>query len=229
MAFNIPGSTEAGENNTPQIETLRQYIEANEKHRPALEDRFLLARRLAATLSRLHKVKWVHKNISAFSIIFSLPPSHRAPQDIPPPYLIGFNHSRPDDPNSWSRMPQYRIAVTDYCHPEYSKQIKRVRYQTRFDWYSLGLVLLEIGLWRSLGSMTRGKQTLPPEELLEHILQKYVPQLDFYMGKGYRRVVKRCLKGQIGMESVMEEGDGTELGGFDFTQTVEEQLANCSF
>ncbi len=228
MVFNIPNSTEAGENNTPQIETLRQYIEAYEKHRPALEDRFLLARRLAATLSRLHKVKWVHKNISAFSIIFSLPSTHRTPHGIPSPYLVGFNYSRPDDSDSWSKTPQYCMAVTDYCHPEYLKQTKRVRYQPRFDWYSLGLVLLEIGLWRTLGSMTRGKQTLPPEELLEHVLLKYVPQLDFYMGKGYRKVVKKCLKGQVGMESMMKDGDSTEPGGLEFTQTVEEQLANCS-
>ncbi|KAL8689015.1 MAG: hypothetical protein Q9218_005213 [Villophora microphyllina] len=230
LAFHIPGSTEAGKNNnknnTPQIQTLRKYIETNEKHRPALEDRFLLARRLAATLSRLHKVKWVHKSISAFSIIFSSPPSpHNTTHGrIPPPYLAGFNHSRPDDPDSWSKTPQYRVAVTDYCHPSYLKQSKRIRYHPRFDWYSLGLVLLEIGLWRTLGSMTRGKETLPPEELLEHVLLRYVPQLDFYMGQGYRRIVRRCLKGEVGME----EGDGAEAGGIGFSQTVEEQLADCS-
>ncbi|KAL9589524.1 MAG: hypothetical protein Q9203_001678 [Teloschistes exilis] len=85
-------------------------------------------------------------------------------------------------------MPEYSIAVTDYCHPEYlkqTKQTKQVRYQPRFDWYSLGLVLLEIGLWRILGSMKRAtKLGLPPEELREHILLDYVPQLDFYMGRG---------------------------------------------
>lgn len=228
MAFNIPGLKQAGENRTPRLETLRQYIEANGKHRPTLEDRFLLARRLAAALTKLHKVKWMHKNISAFSIIFSLEPSHSAPQSIPPPYLIGFNHSRPDDPNSWSKTPRYRMDVTDYCHPEYLKQTKRVRYQTRFDWYSLGLVLLEIGFWRTLGSMTRGKQGLPPEKLLEHLVEKNVPQLDFYMGKGYRMIVERCLKGQTGMESTVEEGDGTKSGGFESRQNVEEQLASCS-
>ena len=228
MVFSIPGSTEAGENGTTRIETLRQFIEAKEINRPALEDRFLLARRLAASLSRLHKVKWLHKNISAFSIIFSLPPRYLVTQGIPPPYLIGFNHSRPDDLKSWSKMPKYRVEVTDYCHPEYLKQIKRVRYHPRFDWYSLGLVLLEIGIWRTLGSMTSKKRTLPPEELLEHILQKYVPQLDFYMGKGYRRVVERCLQGQIGMELGMEESDSIEPGGSLFAEMVDEQLASCS-
>ena len=229
LVFSIPGLAEAGENGNPHIETLRQVIEAKEKHRPALEDRFLLARQLVATLSRLHKIKWVHKNISAFSIVFSLPPGHLVTQGIPPPYLIGFNHSRPDDPNSWSKMPKYRVEVTDYCHPEYLKQAKRVRYHPRFDWYSLGLVLLEIGTWRTLDSMTSKKQTLPPEELLEHILLKHVPQLDFYMGKGYRNVVKRCLQGQIGTKWEMEESDSVQSGGSLFAQMVEDQLASCSF
>ena len=76
--------------------------------------------------------------------------------------------------------------------------------------------------------MTSRKQTLTPEELLEHILQKHVPQLYFYMGKEYRRIVEECLQGQIGMKVGMEEGDSIEPGGSLFAQTVEEQLASCS-
>lgn len=218
MAFHIPNLTtaEGGENNQPRIVTLRQRIKANDIERPALEDRFLLSRRLAGALARLHKVKWLHKSISSFSIIFPLPPSHRLSQPIPPPYLIGFNHSRPDDPNSWSKMPEYSIAVTDYCHPEYLKQTKQVRYQPRFDWYSLGLVLLEIGLWKTLGSMERAtKPGLTPEELREHILLEYVPRLDFYMGRGYTRVVRDCIEGRLGKES----------GEFRGVADIEEQLA----
>ncbi|KAI4243535.1 MAG: hypothetical protein LQ352_007006 [Teloschistes flavicans] len=218
MAFNIPKSIP--ENNSPQVTTLRQYMEANDKHTTALEDRFVLARRLAGTLSRLHKVKWLHKNISSFSIVFSLPLSYPPSHAIPPPYLVGFNYSRPDDPNSWSKMPEYSVAVTDYCHPEYLKQARWVRYQPRFDWYSLGLVLLEIGLWRTLGSMMRGtKPGLPPEELRERVLLKFVPQLDFYMGRGYGRVVRDCIEGHVGVES------GDDGGAM---QSVEEQLRQCS-
>ncbi|KAL9579125.1 MAG: hypothetical protein Q9212_005287 [Teloschistes hypoglaucus] len=218
MAFHIPNfmTTEGGENNPPRIATLRQCIKANHKDRPAHEDRFLLARRLAGALARLHKVKWVHKSISSFSIIFLLPPSHGPSEPIPPPHLVGFNYSRPDDPDSWSKMPEYSVAVTDYCHPEYLKQAKRIRYQPRFDWYSLGLVLLEIGLWQTLGSMKRAtKPGLSPKELMEHILLKHVPQLDFYMGRGYRKVVRDCIEGRLGVES------GEVWGVAD----IEEQLA----
>ena len=225
LAFNIPGLSEVGKDEVPKITTLRHYIPRTS---PALEDRFLLARRLSSTLSRLHKVKWVHKNISAYSIIFSLPLSHKIPSEIPPPYIIGFNYSRPNDPNSFSLVSEHRMEVEDYCHPEYSKQIKRTRYQTRFDWYSLGIVLLEIGLWRTLGSMTKEKKALPPDELTEYIIQTYVPKLDFCTGRGYRMIVMRCLRGEIGMESLEEEDNGAGPGRFEFTQTIEEQLASCS-
>ncbi|KAG8534313.1 uncharacterized protein KY384_001157 [Bacidia gigantensis] len=231
LIFSIPNSGNASTNDPPRIQTLRQYIEASEKHRPALDDRFLLARRLTGTLSKLHKIKWVHKNISAFSIIFSLQLDDRPHQKIPLPYLIGFNYSRPSDPEWWSSLPQYDIAVTDYCHPEYSTQMTRVRYQPRFDWYSLGLVMLEIGLWRTLGSMTKKKETegMSPHELLQHVQRKYVPLLDFYMGRGYREVVERCLVGDIGPETSDREGHDTDTEKFELVQTVEEQLANCSF
>lgn len=115
LVFNIPGLVESSEKEAPRAVTLSQYIEKKTKHRPALEDRVMLARQLAAALSRLHKVNWVHQNISAFSIIFSLPPSHTGSQGLPPPYLIGFSYSHLDNPNAWSKIPAYKIEVTDYC------------------------------------------------------------------------------------------------------------------
>ncbi|KAL9581397.1 MAG: hypothetical protein Q9212_003928 [Teloschistes hypoglaucus] len=154
LAFEIPGTKEAEKDTAPEVTTLWQYIEA--KPSPALEDLFLLARRLASTLSSLHKVGWLHKNISAFTVIFAKL-SLRGTRDsaIPPPYLVGFNHSRPNDPKAISLLPQYRIGVTDYCYPNYWSKSHEVRFQPQFDWYSLGLVLLEIGLWRTLSNMTK--------------------------------------------------------------------------
>ncbi|KAL8658444.1 MAG: hypothetical protein Q9202_007561 [Teloschistes flavicans] len=228
LAFEIPGSREAGKDTTPEVTTLWQYIQV--KSTPALEDRFLLARRLASTLSRLHQVKWLHKNISAFTVIFpALPLPDTRDSAIPSPYLVGFNHSRPNDPKSISITPQYRIEVMDYCYPEYSSsKPNQVRFQPQFDWYSLGLVLLEIGLWRTLGSMTKDKQGVTPAKLLEHVLHRYVPRLDFFMGRGYRKIVVSCLKAEVGRPSMKEDHDGAGLEGFDQMQTVEERLANCS-
>ncbi|KAL8840331.1 MAG: hypothetical protein Q9170_001346 [Blastenia crenularia] len=230
LVFEIPGTKEGGKDGALEVTTLWQYMQARSSLAvPALEDRFQLARRLASTLSRLHKVKWLHKNISAFTIIFStLRPPGTSDSGIPLPYAVGFNYSRPNDPKSISVLPEYRIEVMDYCHPEYSSQANRVRFQPRFDWYSLGLVLLEIGLWRTLGSMTKGKQGMSPKALLDHILQHYVPRLDFFMGRGYRKVVMSCLNGEVERRSIEEDDDGAKLERYDQMQTVEEQLASCS-
>ncbi|KAL8995133.1 MAG: hypothetical protein Q9169_005076 [Polycauliona sp. 2 TL-2023] len=228
LVFEIPGGfKEGGTNKALEITTLWHYIQARSS--PALEDRFRLARRLASTLSRLHKVQWLHKNISAFTVIFpTLPLTGTSGLSIPPPHLVGFNYSRPNDPKSISTLPEYRMEVMDYCHPEYSSNTKRVRFRPHFDWYSFGLVLLEIGLWRTVGSMTKDKQGVSPAKLLEHILERYVPRLDFYMGRGYREIVMSCLKTEVGRTSIDEAGGGAGIEGMDQVQTVEERLASCS-
>ena len=203
LAFNIPSQPEAREDQIPEVRTLWQYMKDTEKIRPALDDRLLLARQLASALSRLHKVTWVHKRMTAFSIIFTHPAPRNSKKRIPPPYIIGCNHSR----------------------PEYSKQGNRMRYQARFNYYSLGLVLLEIGMWKTLSGMTKGKEDKPPQQLLDYILEKYVPLLDFYVGKTYRDVVTRCLKGEVGPETPDEDHTAAGSASFHFPLTVEEQMA----
>ncbi len=225
LALHIPGQTE---DRVPEIYTLREYMEVTEKIRPALEQRLLLAQRLVSALARIHKVKWLHKNISSFSIVFSLSSSSSLPTNVPSPHIIGFNYSRPDDPNSFSS--QIGLKATEYCHPEYMKEFEGIRYKAEFDCYSLGLVLLEVGMWRTLSSMTKGKALLRPEELSNYIMLRYIPQLDFYVGQTYRKLVERCLKGEI--ESVIPGGGvgiASDSASYDFLQTVEEQLANFSF
>jgi len=226
LAHHLPGQSEAPEGRRPEIYTLRKYMETTEKKRPALEARLLLAKRLASALARIHKVKWLHKNISSFSIVFSLPQSSSFPTNFPPPHIIGFNYSRPDDPNSFSY--KLELEVADYCHPEYLKKRDRIRYKAEFDYYSLGLVLLEVGMWRTLSSLTKGKERLRPEELSDYIMQRYIPQLDFYVGKTYRKLVERCLKGEIKSEIPDEGYIATESASYDFLQTVEEHLASFS-
>ena len=224
LALHIPGQTE---DRVPEIYTLREYMEVTEKARPALEQRLLLARRLVSALARIHKVRWLHKNISSISIIFSLPASSSLPMNIPSPHIIGFNYSRPDDPNSFSSKIELKVA--EYCHPEYLKESEGTRYKAEFDCYSLGLVLLEVGMWRTLSTMTKGKALLRPEELSKYIMLRYIPQLDFYVGQTYRKLVERCLKGEFESETPGSEVRiASESASYEFLQTVEEQLADFS-
>lgn len=200
LAFRIPPHANSSEDETTEVLTLREYMEETQRpnlSRPSLAERLTLARRIISALVRIHKASWLHKNISAFTIIFPRPKHlDRSPTRIPVPFIIGFNHSRPNDPNSFSNETEYSLDVTDYRHPEYLQGGNRVRYQIKFDYFSLGLVLLEIGLWRPLDRLTKGKQGIKPEALANFILEECVPQLDFYVGVSYRDMVNRCLTGE---------------------------------
>ena len=227
LAFEVPDIQGGYHGGDLEVVTLRTLIDDTQRaKRPSLEDRLLLARRITSTLVKLHKASWLHKNISAFAIIFPISDASiiASSKSLALPYLVGFNYSRPDDPKSFSSMSEYSLDVMDYHHPEYREKGIRVRYRLEFDYYSLGLVLLEIGLWRSLKKMTKGKETHTPKDLAAFILKEYVTQLKFYVGIAYQEMVTACLNGRF-------LSSPSELGhiAVDMPQTLEERLQTfCS-
>ena len=224
LAFHIPSISETGHDHAVTVVTLRRYVQDHQKERPSLEQRLMLAQRLVAALARIHKVKWLHKAISAFTIVFLTSSQSDSSADIPFPYITGFNHSRPT--NGFSNKSSYPLEVTNYRHPEYAKNPHEVRYQAKFDYYSLGLVLLEIGLWKSLSRITKGKETLTQEELLDYIIHEQVPQLDFFVGTSYREVVTRCLKGEIRLGTDDQESSNEGTTNMESIETLSEMLTS---
>ena len=72
------------------------------------------------------------------------------------PYLIGFNHSRPNTKVAFTVGPLDNPGEEDYQHPQYAIYGLKKRFQPGYDYYSVGLVLLEMGLWASLGDLIEG-------------------------------------------------------------------------
>ena len=99
------------------------------------------------------------------------------------------------------------MEVKDYCHPEYTLD-HEVRCHAKFDYYSFGLVLLEIGTWRFLGRMTNGKEGLVLEDFYNCVFQMYILYLDYCVGEMYREGVMRCLQGGIGFDMDLRNGRG---------------------
>lgn len=159
------------------------------RHRPPLEARFSLAHQLTKSVVDCHKVGWMHKRISAHNIaIFQLSTSHPSTW-IQNAFIVGFNHSRPDDPKAFTLGPGMSRFQT-YHHPEYERG---ARFVTEFDFYSLGLVLLEIGLWRPLQKIVEGWKFKDLDELRGLLLERRVPLLAHAMGRGYCKAVEICL------------------------------------
>ena len=111
---------------------------------PDLSQKFRLAKILVSSVNSFHTSGWLHKNISSSNIIFFLDSSTKLVEiDLTQLYVIGFHHSRKDDPGAYTDGPELPDAQKEYQHPNYRQGSGRFR--KGYDYYSLGLVLLEIG------------------------------------------------------------------------------------
>ncbi|KAI1470141.1 uncharacterized protein F4812DRAFT_421633 [Daldinia caldariorum] len=135
-----------------------------------LNQRFTLAKRLAEAVFFLHTAGFVHKNITPTSIIClqrsSADDSARFPSSIGDPYISGFDLIRSNDGlsdlgaalnlSSSNRHLNQRNAFV-FQHPDRLQPEggKLKRYTKNHDIYSLGVVLLQIGLWEPINMITR--------------------------------------------------------------------------
>jgi serine/threonine protein kinase len=184
----------------PQL--LRQLL-ASEA--PSLDARFQIARLLARTVMSLHTADFVHKNIRPETIVVWPDASGEMNQ----PFLVGFGLLRPH--GSYSALIADMVWHRNlYRHPERQGLRPQEVYIMQHDIYSLGVCLLEIGLWASfvlhsgtepepstslnIGSELRSDNK---KQAATHIKQKLIDkarrELPSKMGKTYTSVVLSCL------------------------------------
>jgi serine/threonine protein kinase len=184
---------------------LRDYIRSTydrKSSRPFLGAIFRLAHTLANGILEYHTVSWFHKDISSFNIIFfPASPSAEAMQSaFDMPHIIGFNHSRQSKETAFTQGPFISPSSRHYVAPEYLGH-RAPRYQWHYDYYSVGMVLLELGLWRCVSDWTTDpkwrKLGLSPQDLRDKILQELVPRLGNAMGRAYCEAVLACLSGNF--------------------------------
>jgi len=189
----------------PAPMTLFDIISAHPDNAAYLGDRFHLAYLLAESVHALHATGWLHKSISSHNILLFQKNSHSAPsgnQQSPPslhnPYFTGFAMSRPDDPNTYSSRTAANREMALYYHPdlEGSEGQRVAGYRAVYDIYSLGLVLIEIGTWRSLARWSP-KQACSSLDFKRRLLDKVVPFLGASMGENYMIAVRKCLEGSF--------------------------------
>jgi len=143
LVFRIPQGME-----TQQVQSLR-YLLLGSDANISLSCKVCLARELAKAVNYVHTFAFVHKNIRPESILcFSDPQAARSTL-----FLAGFDAFRAADANTlmagdtgWER--------NVYRHPLRQGYDPAEKYRMQHDIYSLGAVLLEIGLWESFVEYT---------------------------------------------------------------------------
>jgi hypothetical protein len=146
-----------------------------------------LSQAIASCIYSLHLTGWLHKSIRSSNFIyFSKQSQDLTALNICEPYLMGFQQSRQSRPGAYSDG-SITTKERAFVHPSYQDG---VRFHSAFDYYSLGVILLEIALWRPIDKVLALGTSADALRLLLEYAAKYVPKR---MGTGYCEVVVACL------------------------------------
>lgn len=200
-----------------QVVSLYNLLDRSEDpHLPDLGDKFELARILVTALLRLHDCGWVHGSLRSNNIIFLAEEDESEARHLRDPYIHGFTFSRPTDPSEITL--EYSMTHFEhdlYRHPQVAQFISRKvltdmtdhqRFQTVHDLYALGVILLEIGLWRRINTLWKDKYT--QARFHEKLVTAYVPRLGPKMGIIYRDAVQRLLTLPVMQETRRDAASG---------------------
>jgi serine/threonine protein kinase len=110
----------------------------------------------------------------------------------PPP---GARHVRRRSMPNFFASPYFVSNVPDIYHHPAKRKNPQGRYRHAYDVYSLGIVLLEIGLGMPISSMKTSQRltTLDPYSARRAIVREVVPRLKVCCGEIYAKAVLSCL------------------------------------
>ncbi|PYH32426.1 uncharacterized protein BO87DRAFT_109559 [Aspergillus neoniger CBS 115656] len=157
---------------------------------PNLETRFRLAYDLLMAVLQLRSQNLVHGNINSSNILIfpGLTNSNRdevgLTEDLRRPYLTSFAQFSGNGP---SPEP---LSSSIYRHPD-DKRSMEDDAAWAYDLYSLGLVLLEIGLWTPISRIWKMKYN--NSMFKQRIENTYLKKLGPKCGSAYLHVVQLCL------------------------------------
>lgn len=205
-----------------EMRSLAESLESSSSGRPTLRQRFRLARELVTSLLFIHSFGWVHESIRSSNIVLALDKGQAGHGDmLGTAYLTGFERCRPSLAHSdqtrhdaaWKnniyRSP-HRIAEDNLQDLE--------RHTMRHDAYSMGVVLLEIGIFQPLTqneTAFKGKKAAIVAQTLMDMARTMLPEL---MGETYTEIVLWCLSAD----------DNEDVRSLSYLHGVVSKLENIS-
>ncbi|KAL7920909.1 hypothetical protein ACQKWADRAFT_297059 [Trichoderma austrokoningii] len=205
--------------------------------KPPLADRYSIANSLALTVLNIHGSAWIHKNIWSHGILLflqdkkgstyplgattetpgsSMPTATTTTKDGAKPRLLAFlgdwGYSRRID--GYTDMnTDFDVEANLYRHPDRQGKPKR-QFSRIHDLYALGVVLLEIGLWRTVSQLfdkqiheirqTAETKLLKAKDVAATLTSLAKRELPKEMGERYASAVLACLTGDFRKESDVE-------------------------
>jgi serine/threonine protein kinase len=212
--------------------SLRDYL-LNTEGMGSLTYKIKVAQQLATSVFYLHTFRFVHKSIRPETIIVFMNPG----TSLPGVYLLGFDNFRKEDGKT-TGLGDETLEKNLYRHPLRQGLTPTSDFDMQHDIYSLGICLLEIGLWTSLINYDQVRNKPRPSALLglpddssdtqigEYLLHSSKEDLVRHaqlllperMGSRYTEVVETCLtcldpgNPEFGDPTEFEDEDGVRIG-----------------
>jgi hypothetical protein len=169
--------------------------------------RCMIARQIAESLLYLHAVNWLHKGLRSAGILLS--ENKTSPgTDGRRVLMSGFGFSRPSDNSFTSSGPPHDSKWSLYCHPAYLDADRKSGYRKSYDIYSLGIILIEIALWRPIDQILQtlhsGRDSVLGNERSDtrtRILDSntVLEQVRLDMNDKYAKATRACIEGEYTM------------------------------
>lgn len=251
---------------TQSIHSLRALL-LNNNPGYTLNERIELAQMVTTAVFYTHSYRYVHKNIRPSTIVciteregFELEAESNLkgaqlrsflPRKLGTPLLVGYGDARMESASS-RRTKEEHLLEEVYCHPSRRGSTPAKKHTFLHDVYSLGVVLIEIGLWNSFwvpnddpsnwapshkddaDDWVPNKKAYPefdPNNLSPQDMQRWFEAvardaLPRKVGQRYADVVIKCLTGfERGSEDATGEGFGKDMqDGFDYVDQILRQL-----
>ena len=199
----------------------------------SLSHRFDIARQLANAISYVHTFGFVHKNVRPEAVLgFS-----NSETASPSVFLVGFDNFRKEEGRT-QRLGDDTFEKNLYRHASRYGVSPESEYIMQHDIYSLGVCLLEVGLWQSFVEYDSQDENPRPSTLLDLPVNPSTEQIKQYlftsakedfikmarsqlpecMGTKYAEVVETCLtcldpeNSDFGDQTEFEDEDGIRIG-----------------
>lgn len=166
---------------------------------PSLENRFRLALNVASSVALLHGKGVTHRNVNSGNVVFFVSGQLLSSTErvwkgpvIRMPYLTAFHQSS----SKLSHSANDPVLSGIYQHHSLGDG-QSTHYEHAHDLYSLGLILLEIGLWMPIGKFWKSKYTR--RDFKARLQDIYLRKLSGKCGDGYMNVVLYCMTAADGI------------------------------
>jgi hypothetical protein len=196
MVFAIPEDVDVKASPVSVIQAIK------ETSMPSLNKRIALASKIASCLFYLHSVNWLHKGFHSENLVSFRDANNDILTHL---HLTGFEYARPARSGETTEAIPHVPAWEIYRHPNIQggEMQSRRYYRKTFDIYSMGIVLIEIALWKSIDEVVgitdieeaSPQTTYQVRDCLLDTNPQVLETVRSYMGDKYHDAVKSCITG----------------------------------